>query len=612
MLKQLKRLVFGEPIASQHEEHQKLDVPLGLAVFAADALSSTAYATDEILIALSASAVAVQVGLLSLPVALAITALIVLVVISYRQIIKAYPGGGGAYIVAKENLGRLPSQIAASALLIDYILTVAVSISAGIAAITSTGLLAHNHATWYCILATLAIMLVNLRGLKESGKTFALPAYTFLLSMGLLLAVGIWKLITGNPLPPILSHGVSGIGWGDAALVLLFLKAFSHGCAGLTGIEAVSNGVKAFKEPSSERANTTMTLMGLLLGGIFLGITVLAFGFHILPKPDETILSQVASAVFGKGTFLYLLVQFSTMVLLLLAANTAFADFPRVSSFLAYDGFLPRQLMNIGDRLVFNNGIWVLALFAIFLIWLYHGDTHALIPLYAVGVFICFTLSQSGMVMHHYREKEKNWVQGLWINGLGAVVTATVTLILAIEKFQEGAWIVLVTMPLIVLMFNRINRHYQSVGQQLALEENYACPVPIKHQVLVLVSGLGKNTIPALQYAKTLASEVEAIHVELNTEATKRLQQNWEHWGCGIPLKVLPSPYRTINEPILDYIDELRGGGQEQWITVIVPEFVTKQFWHNFLHNQTALVLKTRLRSREGTIVTTVRFHLKD
>lgn len=615
MFKSLKRLLVGAPIATHHAEDQKLNVPLGLAVFASDALSSTAYATDEILIALAASAVAAQAGILSVPIAVIIVTLIGLVVVSYRQIIRAYPEGGGAYIVAKRNLGTFPSHIAAASLLIDYVLTVAVSISAGIAAITSTGILSYHQTTLFCILSTVIIMLVNLRGLKESGKTFAVPAYVFLLSMAMLIGVGLWQLATGHgnvtasQLPTEVSH------WGvftTVGFIPIFLKTFSHGCVGLTGIEAVSNGVGAFKAPASQRANTTMILMGCLLGSIFLGITVLAFGFHILPQEHETIISQVARSVLGGGTIGYYLVQFSTMVLLVLAANTAFADFPRVSGLLANDGFLPRQLMNIGDRLVFNNGIWILGILSIGLIVLYQGDTHALIPLYAVGVFISFTLSQTGMVRHHLREKVSGWRWGIAVNTIGATVTGFVALILAIEKFHEGAWIILIAIPVIVLVFNRINGHYRSIGRQLALEDDYVCPIPLKHKVLVLISSLGKNTLPALQYAKTMSSDVEAVHVELNPQSTERLQQNWAKWGCRIPLKVLASPYRTINEPILDYIAALDKAGESPWITVVVPEFVTRKLWHNLLHNQTALLLKTLLRSRKGTIVTTVRFHLEE
>ncbi len=617
MYKKLKQLLIGAPISSAHAEHQKLNVPLGLAVFAADALSSTAYATDEILIALAGSSYAALTGLISLPVALAIALLIVLVVISYRQIIKAYPDGGGAYIVARENLGTLPSHVAASALLIDYVLTVAVSISAGVAALTSTGLFPHQETTSLCVLFTIGIMLINLRGVKESGLAFAFPAYIFLFSMTALIGTGLWKLFSGMAVPaiaPIASaHDPTGSQtFASIGFAFIFLKAFSHGCAGLTGIEAVSNGVKAFKEPRPDRANTTMTLMGLLLGGIFLGITYLAFGFHILPQENETILSQVASAVFGRGSALYLLVQFSTMILLILAANTAFADFPRVSSLLADDGFLPRQLMNLGDRLVFNNGITVLCLLSVILIIVFKGDTHALIPLYAVGVFVSFTCSQWGMVVHHRREKEPGWKQGIAINALGAVVTAIVTIILAVEKFTEGAWIVFVLSPLLIWMFNAVKRHYINIGRQLVLPETGYCPIAIEHTVLVLVSSLNRGTIPAMEYAKTISNRVEAVHIELNPATTLRLQTSWAEWGCGIPLTVLKSPYRSLTEPLLDYIDEVEDRYEHNLVTIIVPEFVPKRWWHNLLHNQTALFLKAILRFRAGKVVTTVRYHLDE
>jgi amino acid transporter len=615
--KKVKRLLIGAPIPSHHSEEQKLNVPLGLAVFASDALSSTAYATDEILIALAGSSYAAFTGLLSLPVAIAIAVLIVLVVISYRQIIRAYPEGGGAYIVARENLGTLPSHIAASALLIDYVLTVAVSISAGVAALTSTGLFPHQYTTSLCILFTVGIMIINLRGVKESGIAFAFPAYAFLFSMASLIGAGLWKLLS-TPHVSFMAqvasaHSATGTNvFASVGFAFIFLKAFSHGCAGLTGIEAVSNGVKAFKEPRPDRANKTMTLMGLLLGGIFLGITYLAFGFHILPQENETILSQVARAVFGGGTFFYLLVQFSTMILLILAANTAFADFPRVSSLLADDGYLPRQLMNLGDRLVFNNGIAILGILSIFLIILFKGDTHALIPLYAVGVFVSFTCSQTGMVVHHRREKHTGWQQGVAINALGAVVTAIVTIILAVEKFREGAWIVFVISPLLIYLFKTVKHHYIKIGKQLALPVSGYCPIAIEHTVLVLVSSLNRGTIPALEYAKTISERVEAVHINLNPKSTEQLKRDWEKWGCGIPLTILASPYRSITEPLLEYIDEVEDRYEHDLVTIIVPEFVTKKWWHNLLHNQTALLLKAILRFRPGKVVTTVRYHLEE
>jgi amino acid transporter len=613
MYKELKRFLIGAPIASQHAAHHKLNVPLGLAVFSADALSSTAYATDEILIALAGSSLAAYTGVLSIPVAIAIAILIAMVVISYRQIIRAYPNGGGTYIVARENLGVMPSQIAATALLIDYILTVSVSISAGVAALTSTGLFPHHLTTTLCILFVLLITMVNLRGLRESGIAFAFPAYIFLFSMAVLIGTGLFQLLFGHGAVPVAAAPApADLSWHNVLVVLVFLKAFSHGCAGLTGIEAVSNGVKAFKEPSPVLANRTMGLMGILLATIFLGITFLTFGFHILPLEQETIISQVAGHVFGKGAFLYLMVQFSTMIMLILAANTAFADFPRVCSLLADDGYLPRQLMNLGDRLVFNNGIVMLCLLSVTLIFFFHGDTHDLIPLYAVGVFICFTCSQFGMVMKHLRDKESHWRSGTAINAMGGVITAAVTIILAVEKFKEGAWIVFVAMPIMLLFFQAVKQHYIKTGTQLALPATGYCPIAIEHTVLVLVSSLNKGTIPALEYAKTISNRVEAVHVDLNHEKTEWLQKEWNEWGCNIPLTILKSPYRSVTEPILDYIDEVEGRYEHDLVTVIVPEFVTKKWWHNLLHNQTSLLLKTILRYRPNKVVTTVRYHLEE
>lgn len=612
--RRLKTILIGRPLPTEQAEHEKLNVPLGLAVFAADALSSTAYATDEVLIALAGAQGA---GQMSLPVAMAIVALIALVVISYRQVINAYPNGGGAYVVARRNLGIFPSHIAAASLMIDYMLTVAVSISAGIEAITSTKWISVEHTVFYCISCAVIIMVLNLRGVKESGRAFAVPAYTFILAMLSLVCYGIFKIhVLHDPAATGYQQAVAhpaGFNWGDMAYMLLFLKAFSHGCAGLTGIEAVSNGVQSFEQPASGRANTTMTIMGILLSSIFLGITYIAFGYNIAPVADETILSQVATAVFGHNTFMYFLVQITTMILLILAANTAFAGFPGVANLLADDGYLPRQLKNIGDRLVFNNGILILGFISMSLIWLYQGNTHSLIPLYSVGVFISFTLSQSGMVIHHLREREKGWRPALLVNAFGACVTALVTVILAIEKFTEGAWIVMVAVPALIYFFRTVKRHYMSIGKQLALDVDFHFPVPQKHKVLVLVSALGKGTVPALEYARAMSPEAEAVHVELNPEAAKRLRTNWEKWGAGIPLVILPSPFRSISEPLLEYLDEIdREYGGDAWVTIVIPEFVTKEFWHNFLHNQSALMLSTLLRFRKGKIVTTVRFFLDE
>ncbi len=612
-----RKLLFGKPLETYRESEERLDVPLGLAVFAADALSSTAYATEEILIALVTSTYAVQANLLSLPIAIAICILMIIVVFSYRQVIRAYHDGGGAYVVAKENLGEIPCLIAGASLLLDYVLTVAVSVSAGAAAITSTGLVPLHLKDNIAIIFTLFITFINLRGIRESGTIVAFPAYSFITIMtGLIL----WGFFEPGHLDnhsmqaswQAASTGLTGLVL-DTALILALLKAFSHGCAALTGIEAISNGVKAFKEPSDRNANHTMVLMGAILGSIFIGVTYLAYHFHILPSASETIISQVARAVFGANSFMYFATQISTMIILVLAANTSFAGFPRLATLLATDYYLPRQLMTLGDRLVFSNGIILLSFISSLLIWIYHADTHALIPLYAVGVFLSFTLAQAGMVVHHLKVTGKHSLRGIAINGIGAITTGAVTILLAYEKFFEGAWMILVAIPILLYFFLCINNHYKSISKQLALpDDGTACPIAIEHTVLVLVSSLNRGTIPALQYAKTLSARVEAVHVKLNPKATEKLKQDWERWGCNVPLVILESPYRSIIDPILKYVDEVEDRYEHDVVTIIVPEFVTKKAWHNLLHNQTALLLKTLLRFRRGKVVTTVRYFLDE
>lgn len=630
LYERIKRTLVGCPLESQRERHERLNIPLALAVFASDALSSTAYATEEILVAFVLSGYALQANSLSIPVAFAIMLLMTIVVISYRQVIRAYPTGGGAYIVAKECLGEKQSLIAAAALLIDYILTVAVSISAGVAAITSYqnddgSFLIDKAASVPIALIFLCFMiLINLRGVRESGKVLAIPAYLFILSMFSLIGYGAYRVFTGD-IPPV-PHTVAGpAGEGspleawNLLILLACLKAFSHGCAALTGIEAISNGVKAFENPVVVKANRTMVLMGSILGAIFLGITWLAQEFHIVPTFDEstheiqqTVISMVNGAVFSQGSFPYLLVQLLTMIILILAANTSFAGFPRLANLLADDGFLPRQLMSLGDRLVFSNGILILGVTSGILMVLFDANTHMLIPLYAVGVFLSFTLAQGGMVKHHLKHREDSWKAGLCINGLGAVVTGAVTILLTVEKFSEGAWIVLIAIPLLMWLFVSIKNHYQLIGQSLALPNTGYCPVPIEHTVLVLVSSLNRGTIPALEYAKTISQRVEAVHVELNAVATERLKQAWDEWGCGIPLTILKSPFRAITQPVLDYVNEVESRYEHDLVTIIIPEFVTKKFWHNLLHNQTAFLIKSLLLLRKGKVVTSIRYYLEE
>lgn len=625
MFSRIKRFILGNPLASHRERHERLSIPVGLAVFASDALSSTAYATEEILLALfmaglvpAAIASAVN-GLLAIPVAIAIILLMFIVVFSYREVIYAHPSGGGSYEVAKTKLGVLPSQIAGAALLIDYVLTVSVSISSGVANITSTGWLPVEHKTSISICLVLFIMLLNLRGVKESGRAFAIPAFIFMASMFAMIAWGVFKILTGQvphtPDPQSTIQQIEMISpW---VLLAVVMNAFSHGCAALTGVEAVSNGVQAFKEPAELNAGKTMMYMGLILGVMFLGVTCLAFAIPGITPPlpggtHQTIVSQIAAGVFGHGSLMYLDVQFITALILILAANTSFAGFPRLGMILAHDGYLPRQLMNLGDRLVYSNGIVILSFFAIALIVIYQADYNKMMPLYAIGVFLSFTLAQWGMVKHHKATQESGAKRRMFVNLIGAIATAVVTLILIFEKFWEGAWIVLAAIPIIIVIFRKIQSHYASIGKQLALPATGYCPTAVEHTVLVLVSSLHRGTIPALEYAKTISDRVEAVHVELNTAQTERLKNAWEDWGCGIPLTILKSPFRSITEPLLEYIDEVEDRYEHDLVTIIVPEFVTKKSWHNLLHNQTSIALKALLRFRPGKIVTTIRYHLTE
>ncbi len=616
ILDSLRQIIFGTPLATEDEEEHKLGVPLGLAVFSADALSSTAYATEEILIALVGNNFVGALTTIPLAVAIAIIILIALVVFSYIQIIYAYPQGGGSYIVARENLGKMPSLLAAASLLIDYVLTVSVSTCAGVAAITSTGFIPHSFAVNLCIIFILIITMINLRGLKESGVTFAMPVYFFLLSMLFLLVMGFNKLIVGHfdftSIFPGSHNTPAGSSLTQFSFILLSLKAFSHGCSGLTGIEAVADGVKAFKAPSSKQANRTMLTMAVLLSTIFLGVTILAIAFHIEPREGETVLSQIAKATFGEVSPVYYLVQISTMLILVLAANTAFADFPRVANFLAADGYLPRQLANLGDRLVFNNGIAALGLISILLVVLYHGDTHSLIPLYAVGVFISFTTSQLGMVAHHRSRKGKNWKFGLTVNLCGAIVTSIVAVIIMVEKFVEGAWILLFVIPLLILLFLEVKKHYLQFVKQTKVIDKEEYLIDKENKVLVLVSSFSKGSFQAIQYAKSISNNIEAVHIEFNVEATAIFKKDWEESYPGTKLTVLESPYRSLVRPIVQYIEDQKTQNPHTWLTVIIPEFVTHELWHNILHNQTAMLLKAFLRFKKGVVVTTVRFFLDD
>jgi amino acid transporter len=600
----LKRLLVGKPIPSHLAHHERLSRVTGLAVLSSDALSSVAYATDFVLATLIVAGVAAF--RYAVPISGIIAALLAIVAFSYRQTIHAYPTGGGAYIVAKENIGPMAGLIAAASLLVDYTLTVAVSISAGVLAITSAFPELDRYRVEVC-LAFLAILTIgNLRGIRESGRIFAVPTYFFVFSVMVLLAAGLYRYLTGQiepidaPLPPNAGH--------QPLTTFLLLTAFANGCTAMTGVEAVSNGVPAFRPPEPKNAAATLVTMALLAIVMFVGITVLAHAYHVVPSSAESGISQLGRAVFGGPNLLYYLLQAGTTLILVLAANTAYADFPRLASIVARDRYLPRQFMNQGDRLAFSNGILVLSLFAAILIFGFRGDTQSLLPLYMIGVFVSFTLSQAGMVIHWLRTKEPGWKTSAFINGFGALVTGVVLVIVAVTKTFEGAWIVLLLIPSIVMAFIATRRHYDHVASELTLR-GYV-PEPRAHNtVLVPIGGMQRAVVDALRYAETLSDDVRAVYVDVNPAATEQLRNDWQTWGGRVNLVVLPSPYRSLLEPLLEYIQSVTRGSSD-YTTVILPEFVPKRWWQHLLHNQTSLLIKGALLFQPNTVVTSVPYHL--
>jgi len=585
--------------------HERLGKSIALAVFSSDAMSSVAYATEEILLILVLAGAAA--AHLANPIAVSIAGLLIIVAISYQQTIHAYPNGGGSYIVAHDNLGTAPGLVAAAALLVDYVLTVAVSVAAGVAAITSALPSAQNHKVLLGVVFVAAIALTNIRGVRESGRIFAVPTYFFIVSFGVLLAGGFYRLVTGT-LEPVTEPPPVAL---EALTWFLVLRAFSSGCTAMTGTEAISNGIPAFRAPESRNAAITLAWMAGILATLFVGLTVLASALHVLPSDTETVVSQIARRVFGSG-LLYYLIQAATALILVLAANTSFADFPRLSSLLARDRFVPRQFATLGERLVFSNGILVLAGFAALLLVIFRGETHALIPLYAVGVFISFTLSQSGMVRYWWRRRGPGWRHRLAINGTGALATGIVTLVIAATKFTHGAWIVVVVIPMLVVTFLAMHRHYEEVAEALTLE-GLEGPPEFQHTVLVLVGDVHRGVVRAVQYARTLApnATVRAVYVETDPGRTAKLEEKWGAWGLGVPLVVLTSPYRSLLRPLLDYIDHIQARGDDQMVTIVVPEFLPRRWWQHVLHNQTALLVKGALLFRKNTVVADVPYLLK-
>ncbi|MEK7282740.1 MAG: APC family permease [Acidobacteriota bacterium] len=599
-----KRWLLGTPLETERFQEERLRIPIALAVFSSDALSSVAYATEEMLLVLSlAGAAALDY---SMPISGVIVLLLIFVIVSYRQTIHAYPMGGGSYIVARENLGTLWGLIAAAALQLDYVLTVAVSTAAGVAAVTSAlpGLLHHRIAVGLLFLIVLVVG--NLRGLRQSGRIFAFPTYMFIFAMTALIVTGIVRASFGHP--PVEAPATALPQASHALTLFLLMRAFSAGCAALTGIEAVSDGVQAFRKPESRNAATTLMIMAGILGFFFLGTSLLAHKYTVVPGVGQTVVSQLGRAIFGTGPLYYLL-QAATALILMVAANTAFADFPRLSSILARDRFVPRQLANLGDRLVYSNGILILAGSAGFLIILFGGDTHALIPLYAVGVFLAFTLSQSGMVARHLRQKGPRYRLHAAINAAGATATGAALVVIAVTKFTQGAWIVILLIPLFVFFFLKTHRHYFHVRQQLSLRE-IDPERPLRHTAIVPISAVNRATVYAIRYAKSIAHEVEAVHVAIDPQRVEQIREQWKTWGGGVPLRILESPYRSIVQPLVDHVDDLmHGRRRNEMVTVVLPEFVTAHWWEGLFHNQSAFLVKGALLFRPGVVVTSIPFH---
>ena len=677
----IKRFLVGRAKRTEQAIHERLTKKTGLAVFASDALSSTEYASEEILLVLAVAAAYGQASAFKyvVPITLVIAVVLTIVAISYRQTIHAYPSGGGAYIVAKENLGTTPGLVAAAALLVDYVLTVSVSIAAGVAAITSAAqgtrwAWLDQHKVLMCLVLITFIALANLRGVRESGALFAGPTYAFVISFLFMIGYGILHYFVDPGSVPLVAPENLKLAEGyhlQPLTLFLLLGAFSNGCVALTGTEAISNGIPAFKQPEARNAATTLTWMAVLLATMFIGTSVMAYFYHVHPHENETVISQFARIIFtGPMGWFYYVIQGTTALILILAANTSFADFPRLSSLLARDRFMPRQFATRGDKLVFSNGIIILAVFSCVLVAAFSGDTSRLIPLYAVGVFLSFTLSQAGMVRHWLkagravnaardagkrgegpadtngsdirdaaingqqpnatqvrgksesthrnqtsledeRKQAAHWKKSIVVNGLGAIATFIVLVVLVITKFIHGAWIVVVLIPLLVAMFRAIRRHYLDVASQLTTEGVVGLR-PIRHEVIVPISGIHRGVVRALEYAKSIApGHVTALYINIDEETTQKLRQKWERIGGGVELVVLASPYRSLVGPLIRFLERRMIAHHDQMVTIVLPEFVPAKWWHHLLHNQSSLMLKGALLFKPDVIVTSVPYHLK-
>ena len=621
--------LIGHPLSTEDAPHQTIGKLVGLAVFASDALSSTAYATQEIL-GVIAAAGAVAYGYL-FPISVAIITLLAIVTISYEQTIHAYPGGGGAYIVARDNLGELPAQTAGAALLTDYILTVSVSVSSGVAQIVSAYPVMFPYRVLIAVLAVFFIMLINLRGVKESGTAFAIPTYFFVLMMTFTVGVGMFRYLTGslgmvvNP-PTFEPNKVISM-----ITPFILLHAFANGTTALTGVEAISNGITAFKEPRSKNAGITLIWMSLILGSLFLGLSFLTGHVQAVFSEQETVISQLARTIFGGRGSLYLLLISGTTVILIMAANTAFADFPRLGALHAGDGFLPRQLTYRGSRLVYSRGIVTLAVISSILIIIFQASVTRLIPLYAIGVFLSFSLSQAGMARRWWKighlkdgeeivepgstlRYEKGWQYRMVINGFGAICTAVVMVVFAITKFRDGAWVVLILTPVLVTIFFSIHHHYKRLAKKLSLD-NFAAtpPLNLRHRVIMPVSSVHQGTLAALQYARRLSDDITAIHVSIEPAEAEKVRKKWETWGEGVRMVVLNSPYRLLLEPLLEYIKDIARRRQPgEIMTIVVPEFISNNRVTAALHMNTADYLRSQLKRYPGIVIIDVPYHVHE
>lgn len=606
MLSSVKRFLIGRPLKSTELGHQKLNILKALAVLSSDALSSVAYGTEQILLVLAT--IGVIAYWYSIPIAIGVLFLLAALILSYRQIIFSYPQGGGAYVVSKENLGVNAGLVAGGSLLVDYILTVAVSVSAGTDAITSAFPSLHPHTVIIACILVVCITILNLRGITESATILAYPVYMFVIGLVVLIGAGLFKIATGHV--PSTMHATIGTPVSGITLFLL-LRAFASGCSALTGVEAISNAIPNFKEPSPKNAAKTLILMGSLLALLFSGITFLAYYYGISPKADETVVSQIAATTFGRN-YLYYFVQVTTALILVLAGNTGYSAFPLLAFNLASDKYMPRMFAIRGDRLGYSNGILSLGFASILLIIAFQGQTEHLIPLYAVGVFIPFTLSQTGMILKWVRTKPPGWIAKLTANFIGALITLTVLIIFLITKFSQ-VWFVFIFLPIMIMIFHRVNQHYEAVGEQLRINPEDPAP-PIEGNVIIVpVAGVTKVVENSINYAKSLTDQIFAVYVSFDREDEKKFEEKWKKWQPDVRLVTLHSHYRSVLQPLSKFIDTVEHKANENnyRVTVLIPQFITKKSWHNILHNQSSLLIRAYILFKKNVIISTLPYHFK-